>query len=321
MVRGRAARDRGRVPAAHRRDRRRGAEVGGRDRQRRAAADRARRPRRLAPRLRRRRAARARELLRFDCFQEDPHYHYVSWRERRRTRCCTSIRWPTATRCAGRSSASARGCRRCSTRAGVAAKLAARVDAASRVRRRVAAARRARGGAARAPWPTREVSVLGIGSRATHAAVLRERLGHPVVDADGHYIETGPVLKEFVREYVRERGGARLDAALRARPAASTTTRPCCGPGADSPMPSAARAGRRGRRGGACPPRTASTARRRICRACSPSASATSASTSRCSIRAACSRRTAIRDAEVRQVACRALNAFAPRSTRPTPIA
>lgn len=24
----------------------------------------------------------ARELLRFDCFQEDPHYHYVSWRER-----------------------------------------------------------------------------------------------------------------------------------------------------------------------------------------------------------------------------------------------
>ncbi len=24
----------------------------------------------------------ARELLRFDCFQEDPHYHYVSWREK-----------------------------------------------------------------------------------------------------------------------------------------------------------------------------------------------------------------------------------------------
>ncbi|MEZ4217933.1 MAG: hypothetical protein R3E88_15715 [Myxococcota bacterium] len=23
-----------------------------------------------------------RELLRFDCFREDPHYHYVSWRER-----------------------------------------------------------------------------------------------------------------------------------------------------------------------------------------------------------------------------------------------
>ena len=24
-----------------------------------------------------------REFLRFDCFQEDPHYHYVSWREKR----------------------------------------------------------------------------------------------------------------------------------------------------------------------------------------------------------------------------------------------
>lgn len=24
----------------------------------------------------------ARELLRFDCFQEDPHYHYVSWRDK-----------------------------------------------------------------------------------------------------------------------------------------------------------------------------------------------------------------------------------------------
>ncbi len=24
----------------------------------------------------------AREFLRFDCFREDPHYHYVSWRER-----------------------------------------------------------------------------------------------------------------------------------------------------------------------------------------------------------------------------------------------
>jgi hypothetical protein len=22
------------------------------------------------------------ELLRFDCFEEDPHYHYVSWREK-----------------------------------------------------------------------------------------------------------------------------------------------------------------------------------------------------------------------------------------------
>src|SRR5262245_39612449 len=54
--------------------------------------------------------------------------------------------------------------------------------------------------------------MLGIGSRATRAAALRERLGHPVVDADGHYIETGPVLKEFVREYVERLGGGDLAA-------------------------------------------------------------------------------------------------------------
>jgi predicted TIM-barrel fold metal-dependent hydrolase len=54
------------------------------------------------------------------------------------------------------------------------------------------------------------VSLFGIGSRATKAAALRERLGHPVVDADGHYIETGPALKEFVREYARDAGGGDL---------------------------------------------------------------------------------------------------------------
>ena len=54
------------------------------------------------------------------------------------------------------------------------------------------------------------MSPLGIGSRATKAAALRERLGHPVVDADGHYIETGPALKEFVREYARAEGGGDL---------------------------------------------------------------------------------------------------------------
>jgi predicted TIM-barrel fold metal-dependent hydrolase len=54
--------------------------------------------------------------------------------------------------------------------------------------------------------------MLGIGSRATRAAALRERLGHPVVDADGHLIETGPVLKAFVRDYVRDLGGGDLAA-------------------------------------------------------------------------------------------------------------
>jgi predicted TIM-barrel fold metal-dependent hydrolase len=54
------------------------------------------------------------------------------------------------------------------------------------------------------------VSRLGIGSRATRAAALRAGLGHPVVDADGHFIETGPVLMEFVREFVKAEGGGDL---------------------------------------------------------------------------------------------------------------
>ena len=71
-------RDRRRVPPAQRRDRRGGASRGARAaRELAAAGATARRPRRLAPRLRRARAARAREHLRFDCFEEDPHYHYV----------------------------------------------------------------------------------------------------------------------------------------------------------------------------------------------------------------------------------------------------
>ncbi len=56
------------------------------------------------------------------------------------------------------------------------------------------------------------MTMLGIGSRATQAAALRERLGHPVVDADGHFIETGPVLMGFVRDYVAAHGGGDLAA-------------------------------------------------------------------------------------------------------------
>ncbi len=39
------------------------------------------------------------------------------------------------------------------------------------------------------------MSAEGIGSRATRAASLRAEMGHPVVDADGHWIETAPVMK------------------------------------------------------------------------------------------------------------------------------
>ncbi|HEX2486423.1 MAG TPA: amidohydrolase family protein [Myxococcota bacterium] len=169
------------------------------------------------------------------------------------------------------------------------------------------------------------MSLLGIGSRATKAAALRERLGHPVVDADGHYIETGPALKEFVREYARDAGGGDLaerfervggidydETVLRpwsrlsdAERRATWATRPPWWslPAANSldratahlPGLLAERLGDLGIDFAVLyPSRTLTT--------------------------------TAIRDAEVRQVACRALNAFAAEVYRPyadrlTPVA
>jgi len=50
----------------------------------------------------------------------------------------------------------------------------------------------------------------GIGSGDTSAARLRESLGHPVVDADGHIIETAPVFLPFFHDYVKEIGGGDL---------------------------------------------------------------------------------------------------------------
>jgi predicted TIM-barrel fold metal-dependent hydrolase len=169
------------------------------------------------------------------------------------------------------------------------------------------------------------VSVLGIGSRATKAAALRERLGHPVVDADGHYIETGPVLKEFVREYARDAGGADLAARFERVGGIDydeTVLRPW------SRLSDAERRATWATR----PPWWSLPAANSLDRATAhlpgllaerlgdlgidfavlyPSRTLTT---------------TAIRDAEVRQVACRALNAFAaevygPYADRLTPVA
>ena len=38
---------------------------------------------------------------------------------------------------------------------------------------------------------------MKVGAKDTGAAQLRARLGHPVVDADGHIIETAPVFQPF----------------------------------------------------------------------------------------------------------------------------
>ena len=44
----------------------------------------------------------------------------------------------------------------------------------------------------------------------SHAAKVRKSLNHPVIDADGHYIETMPILKPYLIDSVREIAGANL---------------------------------------------------------------------------------------------------------------
>src|SRR5581483_5642858 len=39
----------------------------------------------------------------------------------------------------------------------------------------------------------------------TKSATIRERLSHPIVDADGHFVETLPVLHEYMREVAGSR--------------------------------------------------------------------------------------------------------------------
>jgi predicted TIM-barrel fold metal-dependent hydrolase len=42
------------------------------------------------------------------------------------------------------------------------------------------------------------------------AAQIRRELGHPVVDADGHFIELGPLMNDEIVSYLEEAGGASL---------------------------------------------------------------------------------------------------------------
>ena len=45
---------------------------------------------------------------------------------------------------------------------------------------------------------------------ASKSQEVRSKLGHPVVDADGHLQELVPVLKDYVLDYLREIGGASM---------------------------------------------------------------------------------------------------------------
>jgi hypothetical protein len=40
---------------------------------------------------------------------------------------------------------------------------------------------------------------MGSAASTSSAAILRSRLGHPVIDADGHTIEFMPALSDYVR--------------------------------------------------------------------------------------------------------------------------
>lgn len=44
----------------------------------------------------------------------------------------------------------------------------------------------------------------------TSAAQVREKVDHPIIDADGHFVEIGPVLEEELLTYLEEAGGRRM---------------------------------------------------------------------------------------------------------------
>src|SRR4051795_4394148 len=42
----------------------------------------------------------------------------------------------------------------------------------------------------------------------TDAARVRSQVDHPIIDADGHFVELGPLLQDEVISYVEDAGGA-----------------------------------------------------------------------------------------------------------------
>jgi predicted TIM-barrel fold metal-dependent hydrolase len=58
--------------------------------------------------------------------------------------------------------------------------------------------------------------VSAIGAGGTRAAEIRAGLGHPVIDADGHVIETIPVFHGFFLDFVKQQGGVDLAARFEA---------------------------------------------------------------------------------------------------------
>ncbi len=44
----------------------------------------------------------------------------------------------------------------------------------------------------------------------TKAAEVRRKVGHPIVDADGHFVEVGPIIDDEIAQYVEEIGGTAM---------------------------------------------------------------------------------------------------------------
>jgi predicted TIM-barrel fold metal-dependent hydrolase len=58
----------------------------------------------------------------------------------------------------------------------------------------------------------------------TKAAQVRERVDHPIIDADGHFVEIGPILQDELLASLEEFGGAGLRDRFLASPTAPTDT-------------------------------------------------------------------------------------------------
>ena len=59
----------------------------------------------------------------------------------------------------------------------------------------------------------------------TQAARVRSLVDHPIIDADGHFVELGPLLQDEVISYVEDAGGAALRERFLAHRARRSTRR------------------------------------------------------------------------------------------------
>ena len=117
----------------------------------------------------------------------------------------------------------------------------------------------------------------------TSAATVRETVRHPIIDADGHFVELGPLLDDEMVAYLEEFGGAGLRDRFLAGRVAPTDTASNLAGRADPSV----RAGVAGHAVvvGLADREHARPGHRRTSRRCSTSGSTRSASTSRSSTR------------------------------------